>query len=131
MATKAQRSYEFHLYWQLDDGRTPLLNRTTRFRSLRDSPGAPGVAPGARMGPYRAPLTESQREALKRTGGCFACRKSGLVAMDCPEKGRGLKDATGIEPWKNRMDKIQVKEEVIDREMSMLKDAEYTPEPSN
>jgi hypothetical protein len=30
------------------------------------------------------PLTPQQREQLRRTGGCFRCRKIGHVARDCP-----------------------------------------------
>ena len=92
---------------------------------------ASGAAPGVRMGPYRAPLTESQREALKRTGGCFKCRRRGHIAVECPGTDREWKENTTIETWKEHADKVQIKEEVLAREMPRLEDAENTSEPSN
>jgi Retrotransposon gag protein/Zinc knuckle len=42
------------------------------------------------------PLTPQQREQLRRTGGCFRCRKIGHSARDCPRDA----EQRGIEPGK-------------------------------
>lgn len=35
--------------------------------------------------PYRKPLTDEDRERLRKAGACFKCRKTGHLARDCPE----------------------------------------------
>ena len=81
---------------------------TVQFNSRRAPQGAPkqrsyvaaaSAASGANqavpmeLGAVRAaglkPLTETEREDLRKRGACFRCRQPGHLAKDCPAKGNG------------------------------------------
>ena len=40
--------------------------------------------------PYRKPLTDEDRQRLRKAGACFKCRKTGHLARDCPETSSQL-----------------------------------------
>ena len=49
-----------------------------------------GVVPMEIDAIQRSPLTQNERERLRRTGGCFYCREVGHVAKSCPKKRRDV-----------------------------------------
>ena len=42
------------------------------------------MEPGATHSTGIKPLTEAEREQLRREGACFRCRKPGHLSKDCP-----------------------------------------------
>jgi Retrotransposon gag protein/Zinc knuckle len=59
--------------------------RSSAFTPIEPHPTA-SVEPMEINTVHRAQLTDTERSALRRTGGCFYCRKVGHIARNCPRR---------------------------------------------